>query len=195
MDEAAVQAAIAKAVKEASEGLTTKFTAQVTDLTAKLETANSETVKARAAAHRFAVLAPFEAAIKAGIINAAAKDEFIRMRSIADDKLVLDATPKLAEEFIDSYKDMKKFKGPGAPKRVAMGEDTDPLSLKGRPTAEVMNFMVEQRVVKTGGKVNCFDDLEAASKYVLASNRDLALQYFADPQAPYDPPAAKSDAA
>ena len=187
MDEAAVRAAISRAVSEA----TAQFSAQVTDLSTKLEAANTETTKARAQAHRFSVLAPFDAAIKAGVINAAAKDLFVNTNGINDDGKVMLATPKIAEEFIDSMKDLPKFKGPGASKRtsVAMSAE-DPASLAGKPTAEVMTFRCEERILKTGGKLDCFEDQEAANRYVLSTDKDLAEQYFADPQAPYVAPAA-----
>jgi hypothetical protein len=195
MDEAAVQAAIAKAVSDASEKVTAKFTSEVGELKTQLTKAQDETKKAQAQAHRFSVMAPFELAIKNGVINAAAKDQFVKMNCIDDDVKVMSFSAKIAEDFIEGYKDIPKFKGPGAAKRVSMGVANDPEALIGKTTAQAVTFHCEERIIKTGGKLDNFEDWERANRYVLGANKDLALQYFADPQALYEPPGEKSDAA
>jgi hypothetical protein len=195
MDEAAVQAAIAKAVKDASEGLTTKFTAQVNELTTKLSTAEAETKKAQATAHRFAVLAPLEAAIKSGELNAAAKDKFITFNGLTDDTKVMLTTVAQAETFVKDAKEMPQYKGPGAPKRGKTTEAEDTAKFTEMSTAEVVTFRVHERVLKLGEKITDFDALERAQRYVLSADRHLATQYFANHAAQYEAPATDDKAA
>lgn len=196
MDDAAVQAAIDKAVKKATEDLSTKFTAQVSELNTKLASSEAETEKARAAAHRFAVLAPIEAGIKSGLVNAAARDQFKKLHGVDDDKLVMKATVAMADEWIAEVKDVPKFKGPGETKKKVLNtaETDDPAKLATMTRADVVTFYVEKEVRAMGGKVTVFADLEAANKRVLARNRDLALQYFDDPSKLYEPPTADNQA-
>lgn len=195
MDAAEVQAAIAKAVKDASAELTTKFSAEIGGLKTELSTAKVETDKAKAQAHRVSVLAPFEAAIKDGRINAACRDQFSTTFAVADDRAVLTLSPKLAEDFIEGSKDQPKFKGPGANTRKARQDDNDETRFTDKSNAEVLTLKTHDRVLKTNGKITCFADLETASKFVLQTDKDLARSYFDDPQAEYQPPASKKDAA
>lgn len=190
MDEQQVQAAIAKAVKDA----TVKFTADLAAVTTRLNTSMEETVKARAQAHRFSVLAPIEAAIANGTLNAAAKDKFSKQNFIDDDVKVLMATPAMAETFISDVKDMKSFKGPGAPKRTAGASTDDESRLTEMSASQVLSFRTEQRVIKLGQSVADFSALEAASRYILSTDKHLAQQYFADHSAQYEAPSASAAA-
>lgn len=194
MDEAAVQAAIAKAVTDASSQLTTKFTAQVDGLKTELSAAKVETDKAKAQTHRVTVLAPFEAAIKDGRINAACRDQFSVTYAVADDRAVLTLSAKSAEDFIEGVKDSPKFKGPGVNTRRTRQDDNDETRFTDKSNAEVLTMLKDERILKVGGKLNCFADQEAANRFVLRTNKDLAQAYFADAQAEYTP-ASKKDAA
>jgi len=60
--------------------------------------------------------------------------------------------------------------------------------------ANVLTFKVEKDVIARGGKVSCFADLETSNKRVLATDKNLALQYFDDPSKLYEPPTADSAA-
>jgi len=191
MDEAQVQALVAAQVKAATDAVATKFTAQVTELTTKLSTAEADAKKAQAASHRFAVMAPIENAIAAGKINAAAKERFATLNGIADDGKVMLSNPAMAEEFVKSVEDLKQFKGPGAPSRKVAGEAEDTVDFSKMTCAEVMQFKCDKEVIKFGGKPDVFEDLERANARVLKSDKHLAQQYFADPQALYEAPSSK----
>jgi hypothetical protein len=183
MDEAAVKAAIEKAVGDA----TAKFTAQIDGLKTQLSAANDETKKAKAETHRQQVLAPLDAAIKDGTLNAAARDQFINTFAVADDAAVFKVTTKTTEEFVDSVKDIAKFKGPGkrSQKVVSKAEDEIP---QGATNAEAMTFVKDRRILATNGKLENFEDQERAHLHVLRANKYLASRYFDDPQGKYEPP-------
>ena len=195
MDEAQVQAAIAKAVKEATDATTAKFTAELAGIKTKLDTSEADAAKARAQAHRFAVLAPIEAGIAAGLINAAAKDKFTQLNQLADDAKVMLTSAAQAEAFVKDAKDLPQFKGPGAPKRTASGAANEEANFTDMTTAQVVTFKVEQRVLATGDKITDFDALERAQRHVFSTDKHLAQQYFSDPQALYEAPAVKEDKA
>lgn len=193
MDEAAVQALVDKAVNKATADVTTKFTAQVDGLKTQLDTSKAETVKAKAEAHRTAILAPFDAAIHSGLINAAAKDAYVSQFNVSDDTAVVKLTVKQSNEHIDGVKDIPKFKGPGV-RRAKVRQD-DQNDFTGKTNAEVVTLLKDERIIKTGGKLNCFADQEAASQFVLRTNRELAKAYMNDMNGEYQPPAADKDAA
>jgi len=195
MDEQQVQAAIARAVKEAIDATSARFTSELVAIKTKLDTSNEETAKARAQAHRFSVLLPIEAAIANGSINAAAKDKFTTLNQLGDDAKVLMTSAAQAEEFVKGAKDLPQFRGPGAPKRTAGGPADDEAMLTNLSTAQVLSFRVEQRVLKLGQSVTDFAAQEAANRYVLSTDKHLAEQYFADHAAKYEAPTASDKAA
>lgn len=196
MDEAQVQALVDKAVKKATDDTSTKFTAEVATLKTKLDASEADTAKARAEAHRVTLMAPIEAAIRDGVINAAAKDKFVQMNAVADDAKVLLTKPAAAEEFVKDVKDMERYKGPGGTRRKASASgDDDVAKLATMTCANVVTFKVEKDVVARGGKLSCFADLETSNQRVLAQDKDLALQYFTNPSALYEPPTGDSTAA
>lgn len=104
MDEKEVQAVVAAAVEKATSELTVKFTKQLTDEVkkakdeAKVE-ADAQLAKQKAEAHRAAVKAKFESAVKAEIILPAEREQFYRFNRVDDDTVV--TTIKL--EDVDAY--------------------------------------------------------------------------------------------
>lgn len=188
MDEAAVQALVDKAVKTATDQVTVKFTTQIDGLKTELANAQNETAKAKAQAHRTAVLAPFENAIRDGRINAAAKDQFITTFGVNDDSKVMTLTVKGSEEFIEGVKDIAKFKGVGAQKRVVRDDDSE-ARFNGKTNAEAVTLLTEERLIKMCGKLSkvTFADREAASNFVLRTHPKLAEAYMNDMNGEYKP--------
>lgn len=195
MDEAAVQAIVDKAVNAATAQVTTKFSAQIDGLKTELSTAKAETGKAQAQAHRLSVLAPLDAAIKDGRINAACKDQFVKTFRVNDDTAVLELGAKDAVEYIEGAKDSPKFKGPGAPRRTTRVDENDPTRFTDKTNAEVVTILKDERILKIGGKLTCFADQEAASQFVLRTHKELARAYMDDMNGEYKPPAADQNAA
>jgi len=190
MEQKDVEALVAKAVKDANDATTAKFTTEIAGLKGKLDTSEADAAKARAEAHRMAVMAPIENGMRDGLINGAAKDQFVKMNAVTDDTKVLLVKPAMAEEFVKDAAELARFKGPGAPKRKASAGAQEP-SLTDMSTAAVVDFRIEERVIKIGGKLNDYPTLENARRHVLNTDPDLAKQYFASHSAQYVPPSAQ----
>lgn len=179
MDEAAVQAAVAKALEPVKLEFTSKLTKLETDHAAAMAKKDQELKDQAIKFKRDQIDAVFNAAIESKDIVPAVRNEFEALTGIGKDpNRVVDVDIATVQKFIKDHPNPEKSKGSMAT-RSGSGN-----SISGT-SSQVLQFKARERVVANGGKASNFEDMHFATKQILESDQSLATAYFNDPNAAY----------
>jgi hypothetical protein len=181
MDEKEVQAAIDAALAKQAESLTAKFTKAMADEVTKVTAAakaesDAAVAKAKAESHRTQIKAKFETAVKAEALLPAKRESFYKFNRVDDDKSVVDIKLEDVDAYIAEFSDPVKL----AAANKTQTKTGDKVEFAATAALEVTRRM-EERILKTGGKLTDYAANRAATKYVLSADPKLAKAYFADP--------------
>jgi hypothetical protein len=190
MDEKDVQAAIATALAEQATKLTAQFSKQLTDEVTKVTAAakaesDAAVAKAKAESHRTQIKAKFETAVKAEALLPAKRESFFKYNRVDDDVAVVQIKLEDVDAYIVEFSDAAKL----AAANKTQTKTGDKVEFAATAALEVTRRM-EERILKTGGKLTDYAANRAATKYVLSADPKLAKAYFADPNGAFQGEAA-----
>lgn len=175
-------------LKKQADELTTNFTSALKAETTKIQAAADKQVadaqaaaaKDKAEAHRSLIKAKFESAVKAEALLPAKRESFYKFNRVDDDASVIQIKLEDVDAYITEYADKAKL---SRKQQTQSGGSVDHAATN---DLEVTR-RAEELAVKRGGKADNFNDVHAATKLVLSSDKKLAKAYFADPAGAFNP--------
>lgn len=186
MDETEVQ----RLLKEQEERLTKLFTKQLDDVKKASDEAVAAAKKAerdaKVSARKDAINAMFTSAIEAKRILPATQERFQKLHLKTDDA-VLEVKDAEVKEFIDQFHEVDKLKikqdDKGGGRQT--GDDDDAKRFAGKTNMQVFTAKVEERILKTGGKLTDWQAHETAARHVMREDEALGRAYLDDPRGEY----------
>ncbi len=177
-------------LKKQADELTANFTSALKAETTKIQAAADKQVadaqaaaaKDKAESHRSLIKAKFEAAVKSEALLPAKRESFYKFNRVDDDAVVGTIKLEDVDAYITEYSDKTKLSRNKQQTQSGGGgadhAETNALELSRR---------AEKLAVERGGKASNYDDVHAATKLVLSSDKKLAKAYFADPAGAFNP--------
>lgn len=188
MTEDEVKALLKKQADELTANFTSALTAKTNEIQAnadkQIKDAKDAAARTAAEAHRSQIKAKFETAVKAEALLPAKRESFYKFNRVDDDAAVMSIKLEDVDAYIAEYGDKAKLSA----KPVTRG-GTDTESHAATNALELTR-RAEKLAVERGGKANVFDDVHAATKIVLSTDKKLATAYFSDPSGAFNVEAA-----